>query len=176
MGPTTFLLLLFSQLFQRIRNCFFIPILNHCEKKIFGSYEHILQSLKPIACETAQKMKNDFCNGILNSILHPSKGPDSSLAQKISKLLNLLPTRKPNSQWRHPVLSPYDSSKAGSIHPSCVLFYPRKTNSKKRSSCLIWLQFLLIAKQNILGMIPTPGNNKKFYHGPIKTLVKRPGG
>ncbi len=49
---------------------------------IFLVIQAVLQSLKPNAHRRLKKTKNGFCECILHSILHPSKGGDSLFLQK----------------------------------------------------------------------------------------------
>ncbi len=60
--PPTFFVQTFLLLFQRIRNRhqilrFLIPILKILQKNIFGTKQHFLQTFKPNAHETAQKIE-----------------------------------------------------------------------------------------------------------------------
>jgi hypothetical protein len=137
-GPTTFLLLLFSQLFQRIRNLLFYT---HCEKKIFGSYEHILQSLKPIALQRNEKTK---CKCVLefNSASIKVYGL-FTFSKKFKFVVPYWPRGSP--AINDDILCSLLMSLRHLALLTHLVFYfiPGKANSKKRSSCLVWLYFLV---------------------------------
>ncbi len=85
-----FFLCIFLQLFQRTRNQREILrfLMSFLKKKNLGSYQHFLQTFKPNAQKTAQKIKKpNFVNVSQISILYPSQGLYSSFSKKKSNSL-----------------------------------------------------------------------------------------